>query len=71
MGGQNATLVGSDGKVLNVIRIRPRKISPNVSLNIITAVRREGAAGPNYMLRTILLVGEDGRAIVLENVELP
>ncbi len=71
MGGQNATLVGSDGKALNVIRIRPRKISPTISLNIITAVRTEGAAGPNYILSTIVLVGEDGRAIVLENVELP
>jgi len=68
---KEAKLVGSDGNLLQVTGIRPRKISPNVSLNIITAVRTEGAAGPNYMLRAILLIGEDGRAIVLENVEMP
>jgi hypothetical protein len=68
---RDAKLVGSDGKLLEVVRIRPRKPGGNVSLNIITAVRTEGTAEPDYMLDTILLSGKDGRAIVLQNISLP
>ena len=68
---KEAKLVGADGKVLKVIEIDPKQVPPNVSLNVITAVRTEGATGANYVLRTIELKGKDGRDIVLRDLELP